>query len=435
MLDDDHGVARFDEAVQNLQQFLDVVKVQAGGWLIEDVKGLAGAPAAQLTGQFDALGLAAGQGRGGLPQLDVIQADVVKGLQHLPDLGNIAKVGQRLLHVHLQNVADILILEADLQGLAVKAASLAHRAGDPDIGEEIHLQAVGAVAFAGLTSAARLVEAEPPRLVAPNLGLRHQRVQAADFVENLDVGGRIGTGRPPDRRLVDVDDLVNIFHAFNSAIAVFDCRFAVGIFHFSTILFFVNLQSAICNLQSLLKDVVDERRFSGAGNAGNAHEFAQRDSDIDVFEVIVTGTEYFQPLFVSRPAYGWNGDAGDAPQILAGEAVFVGGHLVIGAGRHDMAAANSGTGAEIDQVIGGPHRLLVMLDHQDGITHVAQALEAGEQALVIARVQADAGLIENIQNPDQAAADLACQANTLRLAPGQGRGAAVQRQIVQADIE
>ena len=117
--------------------------------------------------------------------------------------GHVREVLQRFLHVHFQHVVDVLALEADLQRFAVEAPALAHGAGHPDVGEEIHLQAVGAVALARLAAAARLVEAESARLVAADLGLRQLREQRADLVEDLDVGrrdwsaacGRSATGR------------------------------------------------------------------------------------------------------------------------------------------------------------------------------------------------------------------------------------------------
>ena len=35
-----------------------------------------------------------------------------------------------------------------------------------------------------------------------------------------------------------------------------------------------------------IKDVVDERRFAGTGNAGDAGENAERDFDIDVLQIV-----------------------------------------------------------------------------------------------------------------------------------------------------
>ena len=64
VLDDHHRVARVDEAVQHGQQPANVLEVQPGGRLVEQVQRAAGRPADQLAGQLDPLGLAAGE-RGG----------------------------------------------------------------------------------------------------------------------------------------------------------------------------------------------------------------------------------------------------------------------------------------------------------------------------------------------------------------------------------
>lgn len=62
----------------------------------------------------------------------------------------------------------------------------------------------------------------------------------------------------------------------------------------------------------------------------------------------------------------------------------------------------AGTRPEVDHVIGRADRLLIMLDHYDGVAEVSQAPERGEQPRVIALVEADARLVEDIQHPDEA---------------------------------
>src|SRR5580700_4080764 len=81
VLDDDDGVAAVDEPAQHAEEFADVFEVQPGGGLVQHVDGPAGGAALQFGGQLDALRLAAGQGRGGLAQADIAQADVGEGLE------------------------------------------------------------------------------------------------------------------------------------------------------------------------------------------------------------------------------------------------------------------------------------------------------------------------------------------------------------------
>src|SRR5256885_1003617 len=122
-----------------------------------------------FAGQLDPLRFAAGEGRRGLSQLEVVEPHVVQRLEPIADRRDVFKVGQRLLDVHLQHVGDRLPLEADLERLAVEAVPLADRAGDPYRRQEVHLQLVRTVALARLAAAARDVEAETSGRVAAGL--------------------------------------------------------------------------------------------------------------------------------------------------------------------------------------------------------------------------------------------------------------------------
>ena len=77
MLDHQYGVARLHQPLQNRQQLLHVVGVQAGGGLVQNIDGAAGGALGKLRGQLDTLGFAAGQGGGGLAQLHVAQPHVL----------------------------------------------------------------------------------------------------------------------------------------------------------------------------------------------------------------------------------------------------------------------------------------------------------------------------------------------------------------------
>ena len=100
----------------------------------------------------------------------------------------------------------------------------------------------------------------------------------------------------------------------------------------------------------------------------------------------------------------------------------------------DFAAAHAGAGAEVDDVVGRPHRVFVVLDHHHRVAHVAQPGQRVEQAVVVARMQADRRFVENVQHADQPAADLSGQANALRFAAGERRRGAVEREVVEPDV-
>ncbi len=92
-------------------------------------------------------------------------------------------------------------------------------------------------------------------------------------------------------------------------------------------------------------------------------------------------------------------------------------------------------GPDVDHVVGDPDGLLVVLDDDDRVAEVAQALEGADQALVVPLVQPDGRLVEHVEHADQAAADLAGQPDPLGLAAGQGGGRAGQGQVVEPDVE
>src|SRR5665213_93324 len=101
----------------------------------------------------------------------------------------------------------------------------------------------------------------------------------------------------------------------------------------------------------------------------------------------------------------------------------------------DVAAMDAGARADVEHVVGGSYGVLVVLDHDHGVAEVTQALQGFEQARVVALMQANRGLVEDVQNAGEAGTDLRRQANALALAAGQCAGRAHQREIIQADID
>ena len=215
MLDHHDGVAVLAQALQHREQHLDVLEVQPGGGLVEDVQGAPGVAARQLEGELHALRLAARQRGGALPEADVAQAHVGQGLQLARDGGDRGEERQGLLHRHPQHLVDRPPLVADLQGLAVVAAAVADVAGHVHVGQEVHLDLDQAVALAGLAAPAAHVEGEAPRAVAARARLGHAGEELADRCQQAGVGRRVGARGASDRRLVDVDQLVEVLQALD----------------------------------------------------------------------------------------------------------------------------------------------------------------------------------------------------------------------------
>ena len=112
------------------------------------------------------------------------------------------------------------------------------------------------------------------------------------------------------------------------------------------------------------------------------------------------------------------------------------GHAMMCCGRafgDDVAAEFAGAGAEVEDIVGVADGVFVVLDDEDGVAEVAQVFEGGDEALVVALMQADGRLIEDVEHAAQARADLRGEADALAFAAGERGGVAVEREIAEAD--
>src|SRR3954452_24770565 len=112
--------------------------------------------------------------------MDVAQAHALEGRHLLSHRRHGAEEIGRFGDGHVEHVGYRLVLEFDLERLAVVALAVALIAGDVDIREEVHLDLNDAVALAALAAPALDIEREAPRAVAPRLGLREPREPVAD---------------------------------------------------------------------------------------------------------------------------------------------------------------------------------------------------------------------------------------------------------------
>ena len=123
-----------------------------------------------------------------------------------------------------------------------------------------------------------------------------------------------------------------------------------------------------------------------------------------------------------------------AGEILPGQRIRVVHHLLRRALRDDAAAMDAGRRADVDDVVGGQDRVLVVLDDDHRVAEVAQALQRFKQPGIVALVQADGRLVEDIEDAGQAGADLRGEADALRFAARQRARAARQGEVIEADI-
>jgi hypothetical protein len=168
---------------------------------------------------------------------------------------------------------------------------------------------------------------------------------------------------------------------------------------------------------------------------GDGDEGAEGDRHVHAAQVVLAGAvDADRALLVERAPLGGDADLLLAAQVLAGDRGAVRGDFVDGAGGDHLAAVLARARAHVDEVVGHAHRLLVVLDDDDGVAEVAELREGGEEARVVALVQADRGLVEDVEHPDQPRADLRREPDALRLAARERLRRPVEREVVESHV-
>src|SRR6266542_1632875 len=103
--------------------------------------------------------------------------------------------------------------------------------------------------------------------------------------------------------------------------------------------------------------------------------------------------------------------------------------------RDDLAAVGARARAEVHDPVGLRHRLLVVLDDDHGVADVAEALQRREQLAVVALVQPDRRLVEDVDDAGELGAHLRGEADPLALAARERRPRALEGEVPEADVE
>ena len=99
------------------------------------------------------------------------------------------------------------------------------------------------------------------------------------------------------------------------------------------------------------------------------------------------------------------------------------------------AAVLAGARSDVHHPVGLVDGVLVMLHDDQGVAEVPEPGECLDQAAVVPLVQADRGLVEDVQHAHEAGADLGGQPDALGFAAGQGAGGPLQVQVLESDVE
>src|SRR5882757_8063697 len=182
------------------------------------------------------------------------------------------------------------------------------------------------------------------------------------------------------------------------------------------------------------KNVVYESRFAGAADAGYDGKRVQRNHEVDILEVVHRGAKDAEKFSAGLMPDVRNGNAEFAAEVFSGERLLIVEHVGVSAGEEELAAEFACAGAEIDDVAGGFDGVRIVFDDENGVAKVAQGFEDVDQALRVARVEADGRLVENVKRADEMRAERGGELDALGFAAGEGGGETVEGEVVEADF-
>ena len=83
---------------------------------------------------------------------------------------------------------------------------------------------------------------------------------------------------------------------------------------------------------------------------------------------------------------------------------------------------------------GGADGVFVVFDEDERIAFGLERLEGSEEGGVVARVEADGGLIEDVEDALEIGSELRGEADALGFAAGEGGGGAVELEVTESDV-
>ena len=231
------------------------------------------------------------------------------------------------------------------------------------------------------------------------------------------IGCRVGTRRPADRLLVDVDDLIYILNAGHAFVLA---RSVLRLVHFSR--------------NSLVQNLVDETALAGARNAGHADELSQREFHVDLLQVVLFGALNGQKLAAAPAPYRRDLDLLLAAQVLSGDRCFAGFDVIYRSLGYQSAAVHAGARPDVDDLVCRVHGFLIVFDNDEGVADIRQFPQRLQKLRIVLLMQTDARFVQNIGNAHETGSDLCRQADSLGFAAAQSCRRAAEGQIIQTYI-
>lgn len=176
-----------------------------------------------------------------------------------------------------------------------------------------------------------------------------------------------------------------------------------------------------------------QRRLSGTGHARHRRQYAERYVDGHVVQIVAGDAAQVQPTVRSARAV--------IERLGAPEQVLARGRLPDPLKAGDRAAVQHASaaltraGADVDHPVRPPYDVHVVLHDEQRVARRLETVQHVQQRFRISRVQARGGFVEDVDDAEQPRAQLGGDPQALRLAGRQGRRAAPEAEISEAQVE
>ena len=427
MLDHHHRVPGIHQPVQDVHQLFDISHGKADRRLIQHVErvrqarrtpgcddAFGHACLGKLGHQFDPLRLAAGQRGGGLPEREVAQPHILHQLQWVAHARVCGEVADRVVDLHRENFAGMALAQPHAERVGIEARAAAGVAGHLDIGQEAHFQCAHALTLAYRTASVARIERETTRPPAADARLVGVGELFAHVVPEADVGRRARARRLADRGLVDLEHAVDGTPSIDATAPAPARVRAAG----------------DRGAEIVEQHLACECRFAGARDTGYDRQVADRDAGVDMAQVVkIRAFDRDDRRIPCHRAPRICGMRQRMAQIVPGRRLGRRHDVLQRAFGHDAPAPHACAWPDIDDVLGSPDRVVVVLDHDQRVAVAFEPRQRLEQDAVVARVQPDGGFVQHVADSLQVGAELCGEPDALRLATGERRCAAIKRQV------
>jgi hypothetical protein len=188
--------------------------------------------------------------------------------------------------------------------------------------------------------------------------------------------------------------------------------------------------------EHLVEDVVHQGRLAGPAHAGHGGQHAERDGRVHVREVVLACADDLQLAgTVDLAALRRDLDLAASREVVTGQGPLVGEEVLEQARVDHFTAVLPRPRSDVDDPVGLGDGVLVVLDDDEGVAEVPQPREGLDQPAVVALVQADRRLVQDVQYAHESRSDLRGEPDALGLSAGQRARRPFQVEVLEPDVE